>query len=458
MYELPKFNKLKLRSYRAKKPLRKTFHILILVVLISSFFGFFAGVVSSSYFYLEIKQYLSELNIEAPEPQIVENERIIERITEKEYIPQTTQEEKIIRAVKEVSPSVVSIVITKDVPIIEQYFIDPFGGASPFKFQIPEYRQKGVEKQEIGGGSGFIVSEDGMILTNKHVVLDEDADYTVFTNEGEKFSAKVLDKDPFQDIALLKIETKKTVDENGKVKTVDFPFVVLGDSSSLQIGQSVIAIGNALGEFSNTVSVGVISGLGRTITASGGGLTETLEDVIQTDAAINKGNSGGPLLNLKGEVIGVNTAMVQGGAENIGFAIPINYAKKDIENVKEFGKIKRAFLGIHYVLIREGVQKENDLPVDYGVWVISGKQGEPAVVVGSAAKKAGLKEQDIILEFDEQKITYDNSLRKIILNYSPDDKVKLKILRPSVLASQDAPASGYKQKILLVTLGEYDEK
>ncbi len=457
MYELPKLNKLKLRRTKIKKPLSKTFRALILVVLISSFFGFFAGAVSGAYFYLEIKEYFSELNIELPEPQIVENERIIERITEKEYIPQTTQEEKIIKAVKEVSPAVVSIIITKDVPIIEQYFIDPFGNGSPFGFQIPEYRQKGVEKQEIGGGSGFIVSEDGMILTNKHVVLDEDADYTVFTNEGEKFPAKVLDKDPFQDIALLKIEAKKTVDENGKVKTVNFPFVKLGNSSSLQIGQSVIAIGNALGEFRNTVSVGVISGLGRTITASGGGLTETLEDVIQTDAAINKGNSGGPLLNLRGEVIGVNTAMVQGGAENIGFAIPINYAKKDIENVKEYGKIKRAFLGIHYILIREGVQKENDLPVNYGVWVVSGKQGGPSVVIGSAAEKAGLEDQDIILEFDNQKITYDNSLRKIILNYSPNDKVKLKILRPSILASQDSPASGYKQKILWATLDEYSK-
>lgn len=225
----------------------------------------------------------------------------------------------------------------------------------------------------------------------------------------------------------------------------------------MQIGQSVIAIGNALGEFRNTVSVGVISGLGRTITASGGGLTETLEDVIQTDAAINKGNSGGPLLNLMGEVIGVNTAMVQGGAENIGFAIPVNYAKKDIKDVEKYGKIKRAFLGIHYVLIREGVQKENDLPVDYGVWIVSGRGGEPAVVPDSAAEKAGLKEQDIILEFDDQKITHENSLRKIILNCSPDDKVKLKILRPSRLASQDAPASDYKQKILWATLGEYSE-
>lgn len=238
MYQLPKFDILKLPSPKIKKPLSKrnffgflknrTFHALILVVLVSSFFGFLAGIVSGSYFYLEIKEYLSELNIEMPEPQIVGNERIIEKITEKEYIPQTTQEEKIIKAVEEVSPSVVSIVITKDVPIIEQYFIDPFGEGSPFGFQIPEYRQKGVEKQEIGGGSGFIVSEDGMILTNKHVVLDEDADYTVFTNEGEKFPAKVLDKDPFQDIALLKIEAKKTVDENGKVKTVSFPSVKLG--------------------------------------------------------------------------------------------------------------------------------------------------------------------------------------------------------------------------------------
>lgn len=256
-----------------------------------------------------------------------------------------------------------------------------------------------------------------MILTNKHVVLDEEADYTVLTNDGEKYPAKVLARDSFRDLAIIKIE--------GKDK---FPTLKLGDSDKLQIGQTVIAIGNALGEFRNTVSVGVISGLARTVTAGGGGISETMEDVIQTDAAINAGNSGGPLFNLKGEVIGINFAMAQ-AAENIGFAIPVNSVKKDIEQINTLGKIAYPFLGVRYVLINETIQKENNLPVNYGAWVQKGSQGEVAVSFGSAAQKAGLKEGDIILEFNNEKITTENTLAKIIMEYDPGDKVVLKILR-----------------------------
>jgi len=366
--------------------------------------------------------YFQELKVEITQfglPKIEKQTAPLPEST-KEYLPQTSQEEKIISAVNEVSPAVVSIIITKDLPIIEEYYINPFEeffGESPFEFQIPQYRQKGVEKKEVGGGTGFIVSSDGMILTNRHVVLDEEAEYTVLTNDGKKFSAKVLARDSVQDLAIIKIE--KT-DESFKV-------VKLGDSSKLQTGQTVITIGNALGEFRNTVSVGVISGLGRTITATGGGLVETIEDVIQTDAAINKGNSGGPLLNLAGEVIGINTAM-DVEAENIAFAIPINKAKRAIEQVKSFGKIVYPFLGVRYFLITPEIQQEDNLPVDYGALITSG-EGEPAISPGSAAQKAGLKEGDIILEFGEEKITSDNSLAKIIMKYNPGDEVVLKILR-----------------------------
>ena len=184
-----------------------------------------------------------------------------------------------------------------------------------------------------------------------------------------------------------------------------------------------------MGEFRNTVSVGVISGLGRTISASGqGGFSETLEDIIQTDAAINAGNSGGPLLNLKGEVIGINTAMAQ-GAEAIGFAIPINRAKRGIKQVLQGNKIVYPFLGVRYVLINERIKEENKLSVDYGAWVKKGSSGESAVTKNSAADKAGIKAGDIILEFNGQKITQDNSMAKIITNSNPGDKVTLEVLR-----------------------------
>jgi len=382
---------------------------VVLVIVISVIFGFISGIVSVGFFYSEIQNYLEKLNINLPS--------VIEKVEKEEekIIKVEKEEEKIIKVVEETSPAVVSIVISKDVPILEKYYeVDPF-----FGFPTPQYRQKGTEKQEIGGGTGFIISQDGLILTNKHVILEEGAGYTVFTNDGRKFSAKVLARDPFQDLAIIKIEQNKME---------PFPIVKLGDSDNLKSGQTVIAIGNALGEFRNTVSTGVVSGLGRKITASGGDFVETLEDVIQTDAAINKGNSGGPLLNLKGEVIGINTAMVI-GAQSIGFAVPINKAKKAIEQVREIGKIVYPFLGVRYILVNEKVQAEYNLAIDHGAFIIRGESGESAIWPGSAAEKAGLKEKDIVLEFNGGKITIDNSLAKLITKYNPGDKVKLKILR-----------------------------
>ena len=359
------------------------------------------------------------------------------------YIPQTSQEEAVIEAVEKASPAVVSIIITKELPVYEEYYENLFPELPGFpEFKIPQYRQKGTKKEEVGGGTGFIISEDGMVLTNKHVVSDTEAEYTVITNDGKKYEAQVLARDPFQDLAILKIEKEKWINKEGNFSQKPFPTLPLGDSTSLQIGQTVIAIGNALGEFRNTVSVGVISGLGRTITASGGGMVETLEDVIQTDAAINKGNSGGPLLNLRGEVIGVNVAMAQ-GAQNIGFAIPINRAKRAIEQVKKLGKIVYPFLGIRYILITPEIQEEKNLPVDYGALIVKGGTlQEPAVIPGSAADKAGLREGDIILEVDGAKITPQHSLAKIIQSHNPGDEITLKVLRNK------------KEIILKATLGE----
>jgi len=393
----------------AKNPLQKLVRklgrqelvsLLVLVIAVSSFSGFFAGAVVGGVLYQQVASLLQNVGFELPD-RIVQ-----ERVVEKEYIPQTTQEQKIIDAVKNVSPAVVSIIITKDVPIIEQFFVDPFedffGGRS--QFRIRQFRQQGTEKREVGGGSGFIVSADGMVITNKHVVLDEEAEYTIFTMDGRSFPARVLAKDPLQDLAVLKIDQENIIDTAGNFTANPFLFVELGNSDSLEIGQTVIAIGNALAEFRNTVSVGVISGLGRTITASGGNFVETIENVIQTDAAINRGNSGGPLLNLAGEVIGINTATVL-DAQNIGFAIPVNRATRDIEQVKKLGKIVYAFLGVRYILITEALAQKENLPVTHGAWIRPEQNGEAAITPGSAAEKAGILSLDILLEMNGERIT-----------------------------------------------------
>jgi serine protease Do len=393
------------------KEIRKISIIILLIVLLSSFFGFCAGIISSNYYYSEAKSILSRLNLDLSDSEKTEN--IVDRSS---IIP---QEQAVVEVVERASPAVVSIIITKDMPVFEEYYINPFGGE--FYFEIPQYRQKGTEKREIGGGSGFIVSEDGMVITNKHVVMDEDAEYTIFTNDGEKFPAQVLAKDPVQDLAVLQI----------KESEVNFPVVKLGDSSDLKIGQTVVAIGNALGEFRNTVSVGVISGLGRTVTASGGGIVETIDDVIQTDAAINKGNSGGPLLNLKGEVVGINTATAL-DAQNISFAIPVNKAKRDIEQIREEGKITYPFIGVYYTPVTKSLKEDYNLPVDYGAWVGRNSKGEKieeAIFPGSPADKSGIRGEDIILEINDEKITLDNSLADILFKYDPGDEVSLRVLR-----------------------------
>jgi len=231
----------------------------------------------------------------------------------------------VVQAVQKANPAVVSIVITKDVPVIERYYErvpNPYDFFGDF-FSIPRYRENGTEEREIGGGSGFFVSADGLIVTNQHVVSDKEAEYTVYTNDGKKHPARVAAQDERQDIALIKIDQ-----ELGS----DYPYLTFGESKNLDLGQTVIAIGNALGEFRNTVSVGVVSGLSRSIIAgSSVGTIEELNEVIQTDAAINPGNSGGPLLDLQGNVIGVNVAVAV-GSQNIGFALPSDVVKGAVES------------------------------------------------------------------------------------------------------------------------------
>jgi serine protease Do len=339
------------------------------------------------------------------------------------YQPALDYERAVVAAVKKASPAVVAITISKNVPIIEQCPYSPFGGLPPefqkfFGDQGTQFFtpcQKGTKLQEIGGGSGFIISGDGLVLTNKHVVADTAASYTVFTNDGKKYDAKVLARDPVQDLAVVKIAA------------TDLPTVALGDSDTIELGQTAIAIGNALGEFRNTVSVGVISGLSRTITASGGSTLETLQGLIQTDAAINPGNSGGPLLNLQGEVIGIDTAVAQ-DAQNVGFAIPINRAKRDITSVKASGEIQAPFLGVRYVVVTADLAKQQKLPIDHGA-LVRGSSDGPAIMPDSPAAKAGVQAGDIITAIDGTTLDQDHVLADIISNHSVGDTVTLTVDR-----------------------------
>ncbi len=323
----------------------------------------------------------------------------------------------IVKIAKKICPAVVTIIISKKLPKVDSYYLMPFEDSNVL---MPKFKSNKKEMTKIGGGSGFIVSKDGYVLTCSHVVSDPEASYTVILSPDEKYLAKVLARDPINDVAVLKIEQPQK----------KLPFLKLGDSSQVEIGEEVIAVGNVLGEFYDTVSSGIISGLSRYI-QPGNKLSlysEKLRGLIQTDAAINPGNSGGPLVNMEGKVIGINTATVK-GAENIGFSIPINYAKKDLAEVKKYGRILVPFLGIKYLLISKEIAESNKLPVDFGALVVREMLGEPAVIKGSAAEKAGIKEFDIILELNGEKITIENPLSVILKKYKIGEEVEIKILR-----------------------------
>jgi serine protease Do len=342
------------------------------------------------------------------------------------YAPTNDYETAVINAVKEASPAVVSITISENVPVVEQCPSDLFNNLPSdlqqlFGQDMPDMTQPcdsgQTQEQEVGGGSGFIVSSDGLILTNKHVVSDAGASYSVLTNDGKTYTATVLARDPNQDLAVLKIDAS------------GLPTITLGDSNGLQLGQTAIAIGNALGQFSNTVSVGVVSGLSRTVTASSPdtGAQETISGVIQTDAAINPGNSGGPLLNLQGQVIGIDTAIAS-GAENIGFAIPIDQAKHDITSVESTGKIQAPFLGVRYLPVTPTIAQQQNLPVTAGA-LVRGDSDGAAVEPGSPAAKAGVQAEDIITQIDSTPIDSTHDLGNIINQYNVGDTVTLTINR-----------------------------
>ncbi len=314
---------------------------------------------------------------------------------------EVVQEESVVtNVVEEVSPSVVSI-------IIKTYDFDIFDGPS---------------SKESGIGTGFVVDSSGLIITNSHVVGDPEGEYSVVTKDGETYDVDKIHLDEATDIAILEITAR------------NLPAVKFGDSDSLKVGQKAIAIGNALGQFQNTVTVGVVSGISRQIVATGGAgqPSKIYESVIQTDAALNPGNSGGPLLDSFGQVIGVNVATTT-GAENISFAIPINSVKPILEVFLREGKIVRPYMGVYYSMISKEISRIRDLPE--GAFV-------SRVVADSPAMQAGIKRGDILVEVEGQPLSSERSLISALSKFKVGDTIKIKIDRNG------------SEVILSVTLGE----
>lgn len=308
---------------------------------------------------------------------------------------------------KEVGPSVVSVNV-----IAQSQQMNFFGFSSP------------VEQQ--GAGTGVIISEDGYVITNRHVVPEGTTTVSVTLSDGTTLDdVKVVGRTSASDsldIAFLKIG-----DTKGKKLTA----AKLADSSKVQVGDKVIAIGNALGQFQNTVTSGIISGYGRSVEAgdsSGSGSTETLQNLFQTDAAINEGNSGGPLVNINGEVIGINTAVAGGSAQNIGFSIPINDAKGLINSVLKNGSFQRPYLGVRYVSITDDYAYQYNLPVKRGAY-IAPSSGRSSVLSGSPADKAGIQQKDIITKIEGVAIDENHSLTSLVGQHNVGDTITLTVLR-----------------------------
>jgi S1-C subfamily serine protease len=316
---------------------------------------------------------------------------------------------KFVDVAKAVSPSVVAISVTSSTT---NFF--------------------GQTVSSSGGGTGFVISSDGLIATNKHVVSDANGKYTVKLADGSEYSATVKDLDPIFDFAIIKIDAKN-------LKPVDF-----GDSDALQVGQWVMAIGNALAEFQNTVTVGVVSAKERTITASdsSGVSSENLEGVIQTDAAINSGNSGGTLVTLDGKVVGVTTAMAD--AQSIAFAIPSNVLEPAVNSVIKTGHIERVALGVRYTIVDKETATADKLPVDHGAKITNDTKGNAGVISGGSADKAGLKVGDIITAINDQVVDTNHGLVNLVQKYSVGQKIKVTYWRDGKEQSVDVTLQLYK--------------
>ena len=328
-----------------------------------------------------------------------------------------SEQSQIIKTIKRVMPAVVSVVISKKLKDVEKEMRSDSPPGIPI--DIPSDKIDAHGMVQVGSGSGFIVDAKGIVLTNKHVISESHAEYSVITEDNQRYKAKVLACDPIDDVAILSIES----DQN-------FPVIELGDSKNLELGQTVLAIGNALGNFKNTVSQGIISGLSRAIPAKASpkAPVQEMRGLIQTDAAINPGNSGGPLVDINGKAIGVNTAVVY-GAQNIGFAIPIKAAERDLKDLEKYGRIRRPLLGIRYLILNQDIQEKLKLPVDYGVLVVKEGPLDHAVAPKSPADKAGILEKDIILKWEDQKITPEKTVQDFLEDCQVGQTVAFTILR-----------------------------
>ncbi len=267
------------------------------------------------------------------------------------------------------------------------------------------------------GGSGFIVDRTGIVVTNIHVIDPKQQQYTVTTVDRTAYSATLISTDAIHDIAFLRIDQPKKITA-----------LSLGDSTKLKLGQSVLAIGNALGLFQNTVSSGIVSGLLRNVNARNETIQEELHGLIQTDAAINPGNSGGPLITLDGKAIGINSASVA-HAENIGFAIPINTIKKDLAALKKYGVITRAFLGVRYVMLDDYTQRLFHTDKKTGAYIISPTPHHKAVIAGSPADRAGLRAGDVIVAANKLPLTTEFTLQDFLDSFSKETEVVLTVAR-----------------------------
>ncbi|MFH1826815.1 MAG: trypsin-like peptidase domain-containing protein [bacterium] len=359
--------------------------ILIVLIAIGQSFNLFPKIALEKYINIPRPSY----NINQEVPKLQNNESVTENVIENSI------------------PSVVTIGIDKITTTGTRIQIDPSNPSNPFQ-TIPSQQKK--VHQNIG--SGFIVSTDGLIITNKHVVSDTEATYTVLTYDKQQYEVINIFRDPLNDLSILKIKAK------------NLQPLTLGDSSTIKLGQLAIAIGTPLGEFTNTVTAGIISGLGRGITAGSPfeGYVEKLDNVIQTDAAISPGNSGGPLLNSSGQVIGINTAVAQQG-QNIGFAIPSNVVSDLLNDFQKRGGIfERPFLGVRYSIIDKTIAQSEKLVE--GAYVVF-------VIKDSPAYEAGIKPEDIITAIDNQKINNqnENSVAKILLDKKIGQQVSLKVYR-----------------------------